>query len=1167
MFHLIQSFRQWLRLLALTFGFLFFILLSIPVILDSNAVQKAISGSISATVIQGVKPDKVTFSFFPYPSIILSDITVTIPSVPKGKIKNIFIYFSPYELIRGKIIIKKITIQNPAIYLSDSLASSSFNKYNLFDKFTKDQGDFPIEISNIVSDSFKSADALIFISPSGKDLSGSLTINNLALSDSVKSNLSNKIKTCFPIPSCSASRLNVEFMFKSSDNFKIDLDFAEPLIRFDGTQQPTINSNKIICNMVMAKKKFTTLITDIEINSFASSLALEFEYDKDDSKASLMISGNNINMDTIRPEVIRILPQNVISNTIFNIIQGGIVKNIKVLFPKNDFYFSNNQIIKKFFNPFKMGIYGEIENGTINIPGTHLTTTKTGGVATVKNGILNVQISKSNIGISKINNGMLDVNLLNGSNDFKGEFDIEADLSHLNTVLKELLPKTPVARELAMLSDIHGEASGTLKLKGNKHHPPSINVSTRDIKLKGNYKRLPRGFFVNSGEFEYHDDMVIVSRISGRVGQSIFSNISASLTLDGNHLLGIKSGKAEIVLEEVLPWLNALNNGISYTQQEDYSKSKPKAPHILFSTTSILANISSIFSNIVNSTGKIYLKEVVFKGSLIDPLTWDYLFEGKGDKVALRQKPNQDEISDISAVFLLSPLMTRISINNASIKKTALISALMNSENAGNIVNPNKILNDIRIPFNITDFDFQQKASINEARESTIDISCNFIFSKNIQLSWTQKTTDYSKTMTSITENIKASAMKIKSKKDYGSANSHKIKIFNKGVESASIVYDKQKQPYIEFTGTIDTQTVLTLFNPMSETYKAITSLTGNRNISIESSNNAHYTISTAELDLNFILEKQKLMRQKEGNILIPILSLNKASSTSSKSALPIFITLNCDRFIHKKINISPFSARIEFNGDDKKITIEKMNLCNINGSAKITIDKNRIEIFITLDDKNKNIEPVLACLYDGKRLMQGKYSLKATLHSQATLINSDNNNEIMDSLKKNLAGTIEMRSEGGRIFRLTLLSRILSVINIAKLMKGKLPDIEQNGFAFNSIKFMADVVKGKIILKQAVINGLDMTLLFVGEISPFTSKIDLTCLVAPFKTADSIIKKIPIINTMLRGRLISVPVKAGGTINDPDITVLHPSEVAKSIIYTMQDILTTPFRLINLIQ
>jgi hypothetical protein len=74
----------------------------------------------------------------------------------------------------------------------------------------------------------------------------------------------------------------------------------------------------------------------------------------------------------------------------------------------------------------------------------------------------------------------------------------------------------------------------------------------------------------------------------------------------------------------------------------------------------------------------------------------------------------------------------------------------------------------------------------------------------------------------------------------------------------------------------------------------------------------------------------------------------------------------------------------------------------------------------------------------------------------------------------------------------------------------------------------------------------------------------ELTCLVAPFKTADILIEKIPILGTILNGRLVSIPVKAVGSLHDPKVFLLPPSEVGKGLVGTMQRILETPFKLIE---
>ncbi|MCK5313154.1 MAG: AsmA-like C-terminal domain-containing protein [Desulfobacteraceae bacterium] len=168
-------------------------------------------------------------------------------------------------------------------------------------------------------------------------------------------------------------------------------------------------------------------------------------------------------------------------------------------------------------------------------------------------------------------------------------------------------------------------------------------------------------------------------------------------------------------------------------------------------------------------------------------------------------------------------------------------------------------------------------------------------------------------------------------------------------------------------------------------------------------------------------------------------------------------------------------------------------------------------------------------------------------------------------SVKKNkngLNGKLKFKSKDGKIHSLTLLSRILSVINISTLFKGKLPDIKQEGFKYHSINFKADIINNIIVLDEVVIDGHDMALVFQGTIDPAKNDLDLICLVAPFKTIDMLIEKIPLISTMLNNNLISIPVKISGKINDPTVVALHPVAVGKGIINLMTNIIKTPIKL-----
>ncbi|MBF0413090.1 MAG: AsmA-like C-terminal domain-containing protein [Desulfamplus sp.] len=1192
-----------LLFVAVIISFLIFVFVSIPVIMDNKSVQKAISDFIltqfrqglhlkqdtpESMLLQGITLYSVKFSLFPFPTVDLSDIKITAPPLKNITIDKLSIVFSPDSFTKKQFLVKNITIQNPVIPSSASFLSFPFKQeHNLFDYLEEEQKDFSININNLTSDIFKKADIQVLIAPVKKSISADITIHDFTLPDFSPINNTNNHPQII-----SEKNINSDKTFTAEQNLKTDKN---------------ITIKKIICSADITENESTIEMNHIAIPHLCNDLYIQFKHkkhkgvdsDKVVENTKLLFSGKDVNVDAVRPVVLKLLPDNHIADKIFQILYGGVVKEIEVLFKKNrnqsaigsrtTSYLFSKESIRELFNPLIMIINGDVKNGTINIPATHLTATETDAVVTVKEGILHTEILKGLIDKSRVNNGTLDVNLVNQRHHFSGEFDISADLAHLNNVLQELLPNRSVSKELALLRDIQGETKGTLKLEGEKHHKPSIIVNANDIKLKGIYPRFPQKFSIVDGNLKYNSktNNITIDNINGSLGKSRFLNFGASLTLDKSHLLKIGSGKAELAIEQVLLWFTSLK------------------------TTS-----SSILPLIKSSNGNIYLKEIAFKGELMKPETWDYFVEGNCNSIKLGQdrtsnfveqegleRPSNEleqqldrasysgEISDIKADFLISPSLKRISLANAVVQDTSLISAFIIELMRNGFINQKmfnriSVVSDIRAPFTIKDVYFEQKME-KKLTQKNFDKIKNGIQSDKIILNNTYSDNNaYSDDIEIKGEllfhnnlNISLNREKISNE-----AFEYQIKILKNGVDSATILFKEgnfneknslQDGSSINFIGRLNTKDIEEVFNPMSASYKSLISFTDGRDITIESLQPDNYTITIDRLDLDFILEKQKL-------ISVPLASLLKEKS-SKKDSSPIVLTLNSEKFTDKKIIIVPFSARIVINGRNRNITIDNMQMCNVNGSIEVNITKESTDFFLTLQDDNKKIEPVIDCFYHGDRLMQGNYSLKASLYARGDSNNNLNNriDETQENsspaniniknfksiIKQNLTGRVEMTSDGGRIFRLTLLSRILSMLNISKLMEGQFPDIEQNGFAFSSINIVADVRKSRLILKHAVINGVDMTLLFTGWIDIFTRKIDLTCLVAPLKTADRIIGKIPIINTMLRGRLISVPVKATGTLNNPEVTILDPSEVGKTIINTMVDIITTPFKLLDNIQ
>jgi hypothetical protein len=69
---------------------------------------------------------------------------------------------------------------------------------------------------------------------------------------------------------------------------------------------------------------------------------------------------------------------------------------------------------------------------------------------------------------------------------------------------------------------------------------------------------------------------------------------------------------------------------------------------------------------------------------------------------------------------------------------------------------------------------------------------------------------------------------------------------------------------------------------------------------------------------------------------------------------------------------------------------------------------------------------------------------------------------------------------------------------------------------------------------------------------------------VAPLKTVDSVVKKIPIVGGILGGTLVSIPVRATGDLTDPKVSALSASGVGSELLGIMKRAFKLPFKVIE---
>src|SRR5512141_211655 len=153
-------------------------------------------------------------------------------------------------------------------------------------------------------------------------------------------------------------------------------------------------------------------------------------------------------------------------------------------------------------------------------------------------------------------------------------------------------------------------------------------------------------------------------------------------------------------------------------------------------------------------------------------------------------------------------------------------------------------------------------------------------------------------------------------------------------------------------------------------------------------------------------------------------------------------------------------------------------------------------------------------------------------------------------------------RATKGRVYKLTLLSKVLALLNVTQPFLGKVPDLAQDGFAYNSLSIKGTLSDGKLKIGESVLDGSSMNIVGQGEVDVRTGKVDIAALASPLKTVDTILLRIPVVRYILGGSLVSVAVKAEGDLDEPTVSILPPSAVVKGLLGVVERVLKLPVRI-----
>ncbi|MBU0993551.1 MAG: AsmA-like C-terminal region-containing protein [Proteobacteria bacterium] len=1198
------------RKISLITGLLIlFVILSVNIIsgiIGFESIREKIEKRISEMIGGEVTYQDARLAIFPIPHIIFSEVGVSIPGYIRLEVDSIKIYPEILPVLKGNIRPYRVSLIKPDLHVVISLEKDgnrdekevAYGYPDLRPKFEmlRDlMASYHLDLEVIVEKGFLSlpAESNVFFKFNHINAKTRLSSDRFDIDASCSSNIWNKIefRSVFNLITMNGSgkvdffdlepqkilvdflhienvqtddtriNLNIDFIIRNLTDLYATIKSSLPsIILKQDNRKIEINSKYLDGYLKIDNGTIKVVLNSLELDYPKLSLSGKLFIDPFSPEISFEIKGKNVDVASTRHTALLLFGQNRIAQLIFEILQNGAVPEITVS--------SSAKSLKTLGRLSNLKIKGILSDGDIHVPKVDLDLSKVSGEVFISEGILYGKNLEGWLDNSKGCDGSLKLGLFKGENiPFHLDVGITADLSELSPVLRRLVKYGKLKREIENISMLQGKATGRLILGEYLHSiMPTINVTSLYV-MEAFYNRVPFPMHVSHGRVFYDGTHINVLGIQGRVGNSFFSDLSFSVDWEDEKLLHVISKSADVNMEELYPWLVSFHPIYNVCHRLKYLK------------------------------GNFCFQALEMNGPIFKPQQWEFDISGTplhlstdadflGGPVMVSQ--GMVEVDQYDIIFedvMLNSLESKVNANGSVydyLKGVESFSTdftghlgednflwLAGISNIPEILRPKgpfDILKGRMVwqrhgPFSLfADVDIQagtnvkidlmaKKNALSIKTLSVKDMESDAIFSYDscddeVGVSFSGKLTGG--TLDTVLENNPFLDGDIygdfygdfygdMAQKSYtrGNVKGSRLKIPLPGFSSVTL---NQFSIAAEENG-------ICLENVDVNYQESQAMVQGTLNFS-EEGFIADFNLASGFLDLKKITE------------LFNTESKNPDRNEKENPSWPVSgrIDIKGEEVVYGNRTFTDLHSLVLFKKDEITASIIDAELCGIAVKGTIEAFPERVSFNIIPYVSDGNLNKTLNCLSEKKVQLDGEFNLNGEIEGMG------GGKEGPDITH----GRLEFKSVNGRIYNFVILAKTLSILNVADMLRGDFPDLRNEGFPYRSIKIKGYFESGKFILEEAVIDNSSMGITAKGEIALKDMTLNLTILVAPLKTVDLVIRHIPIVNEILDGTLVSIPVKVTGSYSSPKTVFLEPSAVESELVGIMERTLKLPFTIIK---
>ena len=889
----------------------------------------------------------------------------------------------------------------------------------------------------------------------------------------------------------------------------------------------------------------------------------ELTVDPAASTLRLKLAGQDVDVSRVRNTALQIAGDVEIVEELFDHVKGGQMPQISFAAAGSSFADLSKNI----------DVAGTLRGGSGFASVLGLDLDDVNGQFVFSRGILEAKQFSTRSGKIQGSDGTLRLGLEGENPPFHLDIMVDADAAELHSLLFRVFKDDALRKELSRARNIQGNLSGQLVI-GEKIDSLSARVSIVKATVRGSYDRIPYPISINEGRFRYGEGKIALEGVSGAVGLSSFSGLSGSLNYTGARQIEISSGKFSFDLAQTRNLLNLF-------------AALPK----------------DFFKDIDSAQGRLDLTSLSIKGALDDPNQWDFSGAGTLGKIALKHAKLPAVMNLSGGTFNATP--ARLTLASA---KVNLLDASLTVD--GSVESPYQepprleataagsvgadmtgwLARQIDLP---KQFMPRSPLQVNKSRvlwkkDGDVSFAGDLRIAGGPLLSFdlVQGPQTLIAKEILVVDGERRARMTLALEKDnvaFSFNGALEQTTFNRifqvpPIEGSLIQGDIEVSTFHEtplrFTARgrlagselrvpLKDETAIVEFffleaGPNGVNVRSANLRWRNSRLSLMGKVLASAKALRVDMDISadrVVWEEISEIIEREGD--------RKNNDRLLEIALPPLegtVRLKADNFTFAGLSSKPLQATVSLSPQGIKGEIQRADVCGIDTAGKWDFMDEELGFDMSFSATDGQLESTSLCLTANQHAVTGSYTLQAHVTGRGA----------PEKVAQTLRGQLEFTARDGQFVQTpnvdTPLEATFDYLNRTGNFDVAFPDLDRESFPFQSISIRGTVEGMTLVKDELIIQSSLTTIAGQGRIDLENKQIDARGLVSVRIPGAGIVRRIPVFGSILDpSSLLGIPVRVTGSLEQPTVSYLSPTDVGAQLLNIPMRILGLPLEAIRL--